>query len=132
MEVECAVLGNEEPKASTVGEVVPCNDFYDYEAKYIANDSELHIPARLPEDTIEAVRSAACRVFTAMGCSGLARVDFFVRKKDGAVLLNEPNTIPGFTSISMYPKLWDKSGLPYGELLDRLIRLALEKWEPNG
>lgn len=132
MEVECAVLGNEEPKASTVGEVVPCNDFYDYEAKYIANDSELHIPARLPEDTIEAVRAAACRVFTAMGCSGLARVDFFVRKKDGAVLLNEPNTIPGFTSISMYPKLWDKSGLPYGELLDRLIRLALEKWEPNG
>ena len=132
MEVECAVLGNEEPKASTVGEVVPCNDFYDYEAKYIANDSELHIPARLPEETIEAVRSAACRVFTAMGCSGLARVDFFVRKKDGAVLLNEPNTIPGFTPISMYPKLWDKSGLPYGELLDRLIRLALEKWEPNG
>ena len=93
MEVECAVLGNEKPKASTVGEVVPCNDFYDYEAKYIAADSELHIPARLPADTLEAVRAAACRVFTEMGCSGLARVDFFVRKSDGAVLLNEPNTI---------------------------------------
>lgn len=132
MEVECAVLGNEEPRASAVGEVVPCNDFYDYEAKYIANDSELHIPARLPEETIEAVRTAACRVFAEMGCSGLARVDFFVRKKDGEVLLNEPNTIPGFTPISMYPKLWAESGLAYGELLDRLIRLALEKWESNG
>lgn len=132
MEVECAVLGNETPIASTVGEVVPCNDFYDYEAKYIADDSELHIPARLPAEAIEAVRGAACRVFTAMGCSGLARVDFFVRRKDGAVLLNEPNTIPGFTPISMYPKLWAESGLAYGELLDRLICLALEKWEPNG
>lgn len=131
MEVECAVLGNEEPQASTVGEVVPCNDFYDYEAKYIANDSELHIPARLPAEQLEAVRAAACRVFTVMGCSGLARVDFFVRREDGAVLLNEPNTIPGFTPISMYPKLWAQSGLPYGELLDRLLRLALEKWEPN-
>lgn len=132
MEVECAVLGNEKPKASTVGEVVPCNDFYDYEAKYIAADSELHIPARLPADTLEAVRAAACRVFTEMGCSGLARVDFFVRKSDGAVLLNEPNTIPGFTPISMYPKLWEHTGLPYGELLDRLIQLALKKWEPKG
>lgn len=131
MEVECAVLGNEEPQASTVGEVVPCNDFYDYEAKYIANDSELHIPARLSAEQLEAVRAAACRVFTVMGCSGLARVDFFVRREDGAVLLNEPNTIPGFTPISMYPKLWAQSGLPYGELLDRLLRLALEKWEPN-
>lgn len=131
MEVECAVLGNESPEASMVGEVVPCNDFYDYEAKYIADDSELHIPARLPEATIQAVRDAACRVFASMGCSGLARVDFFVRKS-GAVLLNEPNTIPGFTPISMYPKLWERSGLPYGALLDRLIRLALEKWEPEG
>lgn len=131
MEVECAVLGNESPEASMVGEVVPCNDFYDYEAKYIADDSELHIPARLPEDTIQAVRDAACRVFASMGCSGLARVDFFVRE-GGAVFLNEPNTIPGFTPISMYPKLWERSGLPYGALLDRLIRLALEKWEPEG
>lgn len=132
MEVECAVLGNETPQASTVGEIVPCNTFYDYEAKYIANDSELHIPARLPAKQIDAVRAAACRVFQVMGCSGLARIDFFVRKKDGAVLLNEPNTIPGFTPISMYPKLWAHSGLPYGELLDCLIRLALEKWEQEG
>ena len=99
MEVECAVLGNEKPKASTVGEVVPCNDFYDYEAKYIAADSELHIPARLPADTLEAVRAAACRVFTEMGCSGLARVDFFVRKSDGAVP-SQPSRTP---SLALRP-----------------------------
>lgn len=127
-EVECAVLGNEEPVASTVGEIVPCNEFYDYQAKY-EGDSGLHIPARIGEDKIQQVRSAAIKAYKALGCSGLARVDFFVRHSDGAVLLNEPNTIPGFTSISMYPKLFEASGIPYGELLDRLFCLAIEKWE---
>lgn len=126
-EVECAVMGNDNPVASTVGEIVPCNEFYDYDAKYLANRTELNIPAKLPEETIEAVRKAACRAYTALGCSGLARVDFFVRKSDGAILLNEPNTIPGFTSISMYPKLFEASGVPYSELLDKLLTLALER-----
>lgn len=127
-EVECAVLGNEEPIASTVGEIAPCNEFYDYEAKY-EGDSALHIPARIGEDKIQEVCAAAKRVYKALGCSGLARVDFFVRRSDGAVLLNEPNTIPGFTPISMYPKLFEAVGISYGELLDRLFCHAIKKWE---
>ncbi len=127
IEVECAVLGNEEPIASVPGEIVPCNDFYDFDAKYLAGTSELHIPARLPEDKLEEVRREACRAYIALGCSGLARIDFFIRRSDGKVMLNEPNTIPGFTSISMYPKLFEASGIPYEELLDRLITLALER-----
>ncbi len=126
-EVECAVMGNDEPVASTVGEIVPCNEFYDYDAKYYANKSELNIPANLPEETIQAVRDAACRAYKAFGCTGLTRIDFFVRKSDGEVMLNEPNTIPGFTSISMYPKLFEASGVPYSELLDRLLQLAEER-----
>lgn len=126
-EVECAVLGNGDPIASVLGEIVPCNDFYDYDAKYLANKTELHIPARLPEKKQNEVRDAAVKAYRALGCSGLARVDFFVRKSDGAVLLNEPNTLPGFTSISMYPKLFAASGIPYAELLDRLITLAFER-----
>ena len=126
-EVECAVMGNDEPVASTVGEIVPCNEFYDYDAKYYANKSELNIPANLPDETIQAVREAACRAYKAFGCTGLTRVDFFVRKSDGAVMLNEPNTIPGFTSISMYPKLFAASGVAYSELLDRLLQLAEER-----
>lgn len=126
-EVECAVLGNEDPIASVVGEVVPCNEFYDYDAKYLANESELHIPARLTEEKQEEVRRAAVKAYRALGCSGFTRVDFFVRESDGEVMLNEPNTIPGFTSISMYPKLFAASGIPYSELLDRLINYALEK-----
>ena len=129
MEVECAVLGNDEPIASVCGEIVPCNSFYDYEAKYINPSSELHIPARLPQEKIDEVRAAACNAYKVLGCSGLARVDFFVRHSDGKVMLNEPNTIPGFTSISMYPKMFVASGIPYGELIDRLFTLALEKWE---
>lgn len=125
-EVECAVLGNQSPIASVVGEIVPVNEFYDYEAKYVA-ESELHIPARIPEETAEAVRRTAVKAYQALGCEGLARVDFFVRHSDGAVLLNEPNTIPGFTSISMYPKLFEAAGVPYPELLDRLIGLAWER-----
>lgn len=127
VEIECAVLGNEEPIASVVGEIVPCNDFYDYDAKYLAGDSELHIPARLPEEKLEAVRAAAVNAFRSFGCSGLTRVDFFVRRSDGEILLNEPNTIPGFTEISMYPKLFAASGIPYPELLDRLINYAIER-----
>ncbi len=127
MEVEVAVLGNEEPEASVVGEVVPCNEFYDYDAKYLANESELHIPARLPEEKLKAVQAQAIRAYRALGCEGFTRVDFFVRESDGEIMLNEPNTIPGFTSISMYPKLWAASGLPYSELLDKLINLSLEK-----
>ena len=126
VEVECAVMGNSEPVASVVGEVVPCNEFYDYDAKYLANDSELHIPARLPEETLKAVQDAAVRAYRALGCTGFTRVDFFVCD-NGDILLNEPNTIPGFTSISMYPKLFAASGVPYSELLDRLLQLATER-----
>ncbi len=128
MEVECAVMGNEEPIASVCGEVVPCNDFYDFEAKYINPASELHIPARLSEEKLEEVRTAARNAYKALGCSGLTRVDFFVRSSDGLVMLNEPNTIPGFTSISMYSKLFAASGVSYPELVDKLFNLALEKW----
>ena len=127
VEVEVAVMGNENPVASVVGEVVPCNDFYDYEAKYLANESELHIPARLPEDKLKAVQNAAVNAYRALGCSGFTRVDFFVRRSDGEIMLNEPNTIPGFTSISMYPKLFAASGIPYPELLDKLLQLAMER-----
>ena len=128
-EVEVAVLGNDEPIASVVGEVETCNDFYDFDAKYINSASNLYIPARLSEEKSEEVRRAAVNAYKALGCSGLARVDFFVRHSDGAVMLNEPNTIPGFTSISMYSKLFAASGVPYPELVDRLICFAMEKWE---
>lgn len=127
-EVECAVMGNDEPFAGAVGEIEPCNEFYDFEAKY-ESDSGLHIPARISEEKIKEVQQQAIRAYKAWGCSGLARVDFFVRYSDGAVLLNEPNTIPGFTNISMYPMLMDKAGVPYGDLIDRLCTLAIEKWE---
>ena len=128
-EVECAVLGNDNPIASTVGEIVSCKEFYDYEAKYVNPASELHIPARLSQEKIDEVRAAAVKAYQTLGCSGLARVDFFVRESDGKVMLNEPNTIPGFTSISMYPKLFAASGIPYSELIDRLLELAAEKWD---
>lgn len=125
-EVECAVLGNDEPIASCVGEIAPCNEFYDYEAKYQA-DSGLFIPARLSDDDTQKVRYAALNVYAALDCSGLSRCDFFVRESDGEVYFNEINTIPGFTAISMYPKLFDAVGIGYGELLDRLFTLAEEK-----
>ena len=126
-EVECAVLGNDDPEVSVCGEIVPANEFYDYEAKYHSAASELHIPARIPQQKAEEVRAMARRAYRLLGCAGMTRMDFFIRASDGAVLLNEPNTIPGFTSISMYPKLFEASGLPYGRLLDRLIRLAIER-----
>lgn len=126
-EVEVAVLGNRQPIASVVGEIVPANEWYDYEAKYQNAASELHIPARLSEEKMNEIREKAVRAYCSLGCSGLSRVDFFVRKGDGAVLLNEPNTIPGFTSISMYPKLFGASGIPYSQLIDKLIEFAIER-----
>ena len=126
-ELECSVLGNDEPIASVVGEVVPSNEFYDYNAKYIDGKSHVIIPAAIPQATAEQVRRWAVQAFTALDLSGLSRVDFFLEKETGQVYINEVNTIPGFTQISMYPKLWEASGLPYAQLLDRLIELALER-----
>jgi D-alanine-D-alanine ligase len=124
MEVECSVLGNREPEASTPGEiVVRTGDWYDYEAKYTDGGMELVVPARTPHR--EEVRRLAMEVFKIVGCSGMARVDFFVT--DEGVLVNELNTIPGFTATSVYAKLWEASGVPYPELLDRLLKLALER-----
>ena len=125
-EVEVAVLGNENPFASVCGEIDAGTDFYDYEAKYISDCADLYIPARISEEASEQVRETAVRVYQAMGCRGLSRVDFFVTREGQDVVFNEINTIPGFTSISMYPKLFEASGIPYGELLDDLLALALD------
>jgi D-alanine-D-alanine ligase len=128
-EVECSVLGNDKPEASGVGEVKPSNteDFYSYDAKYSqTSETELNIPADLPEETAEKVRTAAIAAYRALECRGLARADFFVTD-DGSVVVNELNTLPGFTNISMYPKLWQVAGLGYSQLLDKLIALALER-----
>jgi D-alanine-D-alanine ligase len=123
-EIEVAVLGNQDPVASIPGEVVPSNDFYDYDAKYVDNASALHIPADLPEEMVERVRALAVKAFRTLDCEGMARVDFLLSRTDGTLYINEINTIPGFTSISMYPKLFAAVGIPYPELLDRLIALA--------
>ena len=125
-EVEVAVMGNEGPVASVCGEIDSGVDFYDYEAKYVSNTSTAYIPARIPEDVEELVRDAAVKVYTAIGCQGLSRVDFFVTYEGNRVVFNEINTLPGFTSISMYPKLFEASGIPYGQLLDELLKLAVE------
>ncbi|HIX90774.1 MAG TPA: D-alanine--D-alanine ligase [Candidatus Agathobaculum pullicola] len=126
-EVECAVLGNQHPVASTVGEIAPTQAFYTFDAKYKDESSKLYIPAHITETQMETVRHNALRVYAALGCRGLSRVDFFVTHADGEVVFNELNSIPGFTSISMYPKLFDYEGLHYPALLDRLIELALEE-----
>jgi D-alanine-D-alanine ligase len=132
MEVECGVLGNEEPLASLPGEIVSHGftgvDWYDYSAKYDEGGMDLNVPPPLPEETIERVQELAVRSFVAGECEGMARVDFFVRD-DGEVLLNELNTIPGFTATSVYAKLFEKSGIPYPQLVDRLVQLALERHE---
>lgn len=130
-EIECAVLGNDHPIASTVGEIVPSNEFYDYRAKYIDNNSMAVIPADLPNETVQQIRDYSVRAFKALDGAGLSRVDFFVHKETGKVYINEINTLPGFTSISMYPKLWEASGVPYGELIERLIHFAMERHEDN-
>ncbi len=127
-EVECAVLGNEHPEASVVGEIVPSHDFYSYEAKYLdEHGAALVIPADLPAGRSDEIRAMAVRAFQCLELSGLARVDFFIEKGSGRVYVNEVNTLPGFTTISMYPKLWAATGLSYGALVDRLIALALER-----
>lgn len=126
-EIECSVLGNEEPIASVPGEIVPSNEFYDYDAKYVDGKSKAIIPAKLTGAVKKSIQRYAVEAFTVLGCEGMARVDFLVQRKTNKVYLSEINTIPGFTSISMYPKLWAASGLLYSELLDRLIQLALER-----
>lgn len=125
-ELECAVLGTDNPFASEVGEIVSCNDFYDYDAKYILGTSGLNIPADIPRESSAAIRDTAVKAFKAIGCYGLSRIDFFMTE-EGKIYLNEINTLPGFTSISMYPKLMENLGIPYSELLDRLIKLAYER-----
>ena len=128
-EFECSVLGNDEPIASVIGEVVASNEFYDYNAKYLDNKSQVIIPAQIPQPVSEEIRRQAITAFLALDLSGLARVDFFMEKETGHIYINEVNTMPGFTQISMYPKLWEASGLPYAELLDRLIELAIERYD---
>lgn len=128
-EIECSVLGNDDPMASVPGEVIASHEFYSYEAKYIdENGATLEIPAKVSEATARTIQDLAVKVFTTLGCEGLARVDFFLQP-DGEVIVNEINTMPGFTSISMYPRLWEASGIPYADLIDRLIRLAMERFE---
>jgi len=126
-EIEISVLGNDEPIASIVGEIFPAADFYTYEAKYHDNRSELSIPADIPQNVADQMRVVAVKAYKAIDCSGMARVDFMIDKDTGTFYLNEVNTIPGFTQISMYPKLWEASGLSYPKLIDKLIELALER-----
>ena len=128
-EIECSVLGNDYPIASVPGEVIPNHDFYSYEAKYIdEHGAVLEIPANLSGDIVKKIQELAVKTFKTLSCEGLGRIDFFL-KENGDVLVNEINTIPGFTSISMYPKLWEASGISYTELIDRLIKLALERFK---
>ena len=126
-EIECAVLGNDDPEASLPGEVIPSREFYDYEAKYMDATSQTVIPADLPAAVADDIRRMSIDAFRALDCAGMARVDFLVSRRDGAIFLNEINTIPGFTTISMYSKMWEATGVSYGQLLDRLIELALER-----
>jgi D-alanine-D-alanine ligase len=126
-EIECAVLGNEEPIASIPGEVIPKGEYYDYAAKYRDNTARLVVPAALKPAQVKRVQDLAVAAFQAVECSGMGRVDFFLEKKTGKILLNEINTIPGFTAISMYPRMWEASGLPYAQLIDRLIELAIKR-----
>ncbi len=132
-EIEVSVLGNEEPRASVPGEIIPSREFYSYEAKYIDDNSNLIIPAPIPPELAQWVQQLAVQAYRAVDCAGMARVDFLLEKNEsqrgepGEVYLNEINTIPGFTKISMYPKLWEESGLPYPALVDRLVELALER-----
>jgi D-alanine-D-alanine ligase len=128
-EIECAVLGNDDPKASVAGEIVPCKEFYDYDAKYLAEGSELMIPAKITKAEMKTVQKLAIAAFQAVDCTGLARVDFLMDPKSRKMFVNEINTMPGFTAISMYPKLWDATGVAYPDLIDRLIRLGIERHE---
>jgi D-alanine-D-alanine ligase len=126
-EIECAVLGNDDPEPSLPGEVIPSREFYDYEAKYLDDGSKLLIPAPLTDPQREEVQTLAVAAYKALDCAGMARVDFLLAGDSGLLYLNELNTIPGFTTISMYSKMWAASGVPYPVLLDRLIKLALDR-----
>jgi D-alanine-D-alanine ligase len=126
-ELECSVLGNDDPRSSIAGEIVPAAEFYDYQAKYLDEGSQLIIPAKLARKQMKELQEMAVKAFQSVDCSGLARVDFLMDPKSGRIYLNEINTMPGFTSISMYPKLWAASGIPYPELIDRLLQFALER-----
>ena len=126
-EIECSVLGNDDPKASVAGEIVPCKEFYDYNAKYLDEGSELVIPAKLTKTEMKKIQTLAVAAFQAVDCSGLARVDFLMDPKTRKIFVNEINTMPGFTAISMYPKLWASSGVTYPDLITRLIQLGLER-----
>jgi D-alanine-D-alanine ligase len=126
-EIELSVLGNDTPKASVPGEIIPHREFYDYAAKYLEDGTKLVIPAKLTRAQIRRFQDLAVRAFRSLDCAGMARVDFFLERGTGKIYLNEINTIPGFTSISMYPKLWEATGIPFRELVDRLIALALER-----
>lgn len=128
LELECAVLGNDMPIASTVGQIIPINEFYDYEAKYVG-DSKLLIPAPIEQKIIDKIREYAVKAYISLGCSGLSRVDFFVTKQDQKIILNEINTMPGFTNISMYPKLFDAVGVNYKTLVNELISLGYQTYE---
>lgn len=127
-EIEVSILGNDEPKASVCGEILPANEFYDYDAKYINEDTKLLIPAKIDKKTQEKIQKIATAAFKTLDCCGFARVDFFLEKKSGKIWLNEINTIPGFTSVSMYPKLWEASGTSYKQLIEKLIALAQKRW----
>ncbi len=127
-EIECSVLGNDHPIASLPGEVIPRREFYDYEAKYFDEATQLIVPADLPPSKVMEVQELAVRAFLALDCAGMARADFFLDRRSGRLYINELNTIPGFTAVSMYPKMWEASGISYPELLDRLIQLAFERY----
>jgi D-alanine-D-alanine ligase len=127
-EIECAVLGNDDPVASVPGEILPAGEFYDYRSKYLDDSTRLEVPAKLSAEVVEEVQRMAVTAFRAIDCTGMARVDFFL-VDDERVVLNEINTIPGFTSVSMYPRMWEASGLSYPELVDRLVQLAIERHE---
>ena len=131
-EIEVSVLGNDVPIASLPGEIVPCNEFYDYAAKYLNGESELRIPAPIPRQMTDLVRRLAVEAYLAIDCAGMARADFLVDRQTDEVYINEVNTLPGFTPISMYPKLWEATGISYAELIDRLIELALERYQDKG
>jgi D-alanine-D-alanine ligase len=126
-EFECAVLGNDDPAASLPCEILPSREFYDYEDKYLLNQARTELPANLPEAEIAEMRRLAVGCYTAVGCEGMGRVDFLRETSTGKLYINEINTIPGFTSISMYPKMWEYTGIPFSQLIDRLIELALDR-----
>ncbi|MFA6524656.1 MAG: D-alanine--D-alanine ligase family protein [Patescibacteria group bacterium] len=130
-EIEVSVLGNNDPQASVPGEIIPSNEFYDYDAKYVDDKSRSIIPAKLSKKTADSIKKMAIKAYQTLDCAGMARVDFLIDKKTGKIYLNEVNTIPGFTSISMYPKLWAASGISYQKLIDKLIQLALERFKDS-